>query len=79
MSIDRDASSALTRFTVYSPSLEPAPELRVSASVSEPNAKAAEPSERKLTSIVVTDVVGYSRLTAADEEGTIARLRELRS
>ena len=47
--------------------------------MSEANAKAAEPSERKLTSIVVADVVGYSRLTAADEEGTIARLRELRS
>ncbi len=28
---------------------------------------------------MVADVVGYSRLTAADEEGTIARLRELRS
>jgi adenylate cyclase len=28
---------------------------------------------------VVSDVVGYSRLTAADEEGTLARLRELRS
>jgi TolB-like protein/class 3 adenylate cyclase len=47
--------------------------------VSKANAKAAEPSARKLTSIVVADVVGYSRLTAADEEGTIARLRELRS
>jgi TolB-like protein/class 3 adenylate cyclase len=64
---------------VYSPTLEPVPELRVSASVSKANAKAAEPSARKLTSIVVADVVGYSRLTAADEEGTIARLRELRS
>ena len=40
---------------------------------------AAAPSERKLTAVVVADVVGYSRLTAADEEGTIARLRELRS
>src|ERR1700760_2081559 len=39
----------------------------------------AQPSERKLTAIVVADVVGYSGLTAADEEGTIARLRELRS
>jgi TolB-like protein/class 3 adenylate cyclase len=59
--------------------LEPARELRVETSVSEANAKAAERYERKLTSIVVADVVGYSRLTAADEEGTIARLRELRS
>jgi TolB-like protein/class 3 adenylate cyclase len=40
---------------------------------------AAAPPERKLTVVVVADVVGYSRLTAADEEGTIARLRELRS
>ena len=36
-------------------------------------------SERKLTAVVVADVVGYSRLTAEDEEGTIARLRRLRS
>jgi TolB-like protein/class 3 adenylate cyclase len=47
--------------------------------VSEAIAMAAAPSERKLTAVVVADVVGYSRLTAADEEGTIARLRELRS
>ena len=47
--------------------------------MSEANAKAVEPSERKLTAVVVADVVGYPRLTAADEEGTIARLRELRS
>ena len=47
--------------------------------MSEANAMAAAPSERKLTSVMVADVVGYSRLTAADEEGTIARLRELRS
>jgi len=40
---------------------------------------AAAPSERKLTAVVVADIVGYSRLTARDEEGTIARLRELRS
>ena len=39
--------------------------------------KPGEPSERKLTAVVVADVVGSSRLTAADEEGTIARLREL--
>ena len=47
--------------------------------MSEANAISAAPSERKLTALVVADVVGYSRLTAADEEGTIARLRELRS
>src|SRR5580698_4545347 len=59
--------------------MEPVREWRVSGSVSEANAKAAAPSERKLTSIVVADVVGYSRLTAADEDGTLALLRELRS
>jgi class 3 adenylate cyclase len=59
--------------------MEPVREWRVSGSVSETNAKAAAPSERKLTSIVVADVVGYSRLTAADEEGTLALLREMRS
>jgi adenylate cyclase len=34
---------------------------------------------RKLAAILVTDVVGYSRLTGADEERTLARLRGLRS
>ncbi len=35
--------------------------------------------ERKLTTILVADVVGFSRLAAADEERTLARLRALRS
>jgi adenylate cyclase len=34
---------------------------------------------RKIAAILVADVVGYSRLVGADEEGTLARLRELRS
>ncbi|MGO8919889.1 MAG: adenylate/guanylate cyclase domain-containing protein [Stellaceae bacterium] len=34
--------------------------------------------ERRLAAILATDVVGYSRLTAADEEGTLARLHNLR-
>ena len=34
---------------------------------------------RKLAAILVADVVGYSRLAEADEEGTLARLRALRS
>jgi adenylate cyclase len=34
--------------------------------------------ERKLTAILVADVVGYSRLMGADEEGTLARLKALR-
>jgi len=33
---------------------------------------------RKLVAILVADVVGYSRLTGADEERTLARLRGLR-
>lgn len=33
---------------------------------------------RKLAAILAADVVGYSRLTGLDEEGTIARLRTLR-
>jgi TolB-like protein/class 3 adenylate cyclase len=37
------------------------------------------PSERKLAAVLVADVVGYSRLTAEDEEGTINRLRRLRA
>ena len=34
---------------------------------------------RKLAAILVTDVVGYSRLAGADEERTLTRLRGLRS
>jgi TolB-like protein/class 3 adenylate cyclase len=33
---------------------------------------------RKLAAILIADVVGYSRLAGADEEGTLARLRALR-
>ena len=34
---------------------------------------------RKLAAILAADVVGYSKLAAADEERTLARLRALRS
>jgi TolB-like protein/class 3 adenylate cyclase/Flp pilus assembly protein TadD len=34
---------------------------------------------RKLAAILVSDVVGYSRLAGADEDSTLARLRELRT
>jgi len=34
---------------------------------------------RKLAAILVSDVVGYSRLTGADEDRILARLRGLRS
>jgi TolB-like protein/class 3 adenylate cyclase len=33
---------------------------------------------RKIAAILVADIVGYSRLVGADEEGTLARLRALR-
>ena len=33
---------------------------------------------RKLAAILVSDLVGYSRLTGADEEGVLGRLRALR-
>jgi TolB-like protein/class 3 adenylate cyclase/tetratricopeptide (TPR) repeat protein len=33
---------------------------------------------RKIAAILVADIVGYSRLAGADEEGTLARLRALR-
>jgi len=35
----------------------------------------SERIERKLAAIVAADVAGYSRLMAADEEGTLARLK----
>src|SRR5580700_3777230 len=34
---------------------------------------------RKIAAILVADVVGYSRLAAADEDRTLSRLRALRS
>ena len=34
---------------------------------------------RKIAAILVADVVGYSRLTGADEDRTLSRLRGLRS
>jgi adenylate cyclase len=34
---------------------------------------------RKLAAILAADVAGYSRLTATDEERTVARLRGLRT
>ena len=37
------------------------------------------PASRKLAAILVTDIVGYSRLAGTDEERTLARLRALRS
>lgn len=38
-----------------------------------------QPVERKLVAILVADMAGYSRLVGLDEEGTLARLRALRS
>jgi hypothetical protein len=35
--------------------------------------------QRKLAAILVSDVVGYSRLAGADEDRILARLRTLRS
>jgi class 3 adenylate cyclase len=34
---------------------------------------------RKIAAILAADVVGFSRMTSADEDGTLARLRTLRS
>src|SRR5882757_5019361 len=41
--------------------------------------EAAMSEVRKIAAILVADGVGYSRLAGADEEGTLARLRALRS
>jgi TolB-like protein/class 3 adenylate cyclase len=40
---------------------------------------ALEHVERKLAAILAADIAGYSRLTSADEEGTMRRLRVLRA
>ena len=34
-----------------------------------------EPVNRRMTAVLAADVAGYSRLTGADEEGTLARLK----
>ena len=39
----------------------------------------AAPDGRRLAAIVCIDVVGYSRLVEADEQGTLARMRDLRT
>jgi hypothetical protein len=39
---------------------------------------AEERVERRLTAILAADVAGYSRLMAADEEGTLGTLKTLR-
>src|SRR5271155_2526318 len=41
--------------------------------------RSAVAETRKLAAILVSDVVGYSRLTGADEDRILARLRTLRS
>ena len=40
---------------------------------------ASEHGQRKIAAILAADVVGFSRLTGADEDRTLARLRALRS
>ena len=40
---------------------------------------ASQQVERKLVAILVSDVVGYSRMAGANEDLTLARLRALRS
>lgn len=39
----------------------------------------AEHVDRRLAAILAADVAGYSRLMGADEEGTLARLKAIRS
>jgi adenylate cyclase len=38
----------------------------------------SERAQRQLSAILAADVAGYSRLVGLDEEGTLARLKELR-
>ena len=39
---------------------------------------AGERVERRLAAVLAADMVGYSRLTEIDEEGTLARLKRVR-
>ena len=49
------------------------------ATGSSPRRDGSTGEERKVAAILVADIVGYSRLTGAEEERTLARLRALRS
>ena len=40
---------------------------------------ATQRAERRLAAILAADIAGYSRLIGLDEEGTLARLRTIRS
>src|SRR5215831_4831969 len=40
---------------------------------------ASDPVKRRLAAILAADIVGYSRLMGADEEGTLARLKTYRA
>src|SRR6185503_14932960 len=42
------------------------------------NPVAEKRAQRQLSAILAADVAGYSRLIGKDEEGTLARLKELR-
>jgi TolB-like protein/class 3 adenylate cyclase len=44
----------------------------------QPEVALGEQFERKLAAILAADIAGYSRLMAADEEGTLSRLKSLR-
>jgi TolB-like protein/class 3 adenylate cyclase len=69
----------MDRSTDFRFSEENVDSVRTSVLVS-PAAEGRSMSEtRKLAAILVADVVGYSRLTGADEDRTLSRLRGLRS
>jgi adenylate cyclase len=54
------------------------PKGRYDGDVLEGAQRMAERVERRLTAILAADVVGYSRLMGADEEGTLAALKAIR-
>src|SRR4029077_16447349 len=52
---------------------------RPSSRSSASGAPVAEPVLRRLAAILAADVVGFSKMIGADEEGTLARLKALRA
>jgi adenylate cyclase len=44
-----------------------------------PKVYATEPVHRRLSAILAVDVVGFSNFMGSDEEGTLARIKSLRS
>src|SRR5580658_10422821 len=70
---------AISHFCDRNEGVRPLSPTRVDPVLSWPAPRGAMTETRKIAAILAADVVGFSRLTGADEDRTLARLRALRS